>query len=210
MTAATLLVASIAIAVCGWVFRDSSFEFAFETAQPAKPRTAALPMTTSDSLLVANDENVWNRPLQVGFREKPPKPSTLPAIESVPSPIVSLPRPASLDLGLRLVGTVLETGRSMAIAIDQKGKLDFRNEGEPLQLEPAGVRIDAVAAKSVRVTYQGKSVEWGLGQSLSIASEPNALIQPSVRLTPQPTSKKMSIEIEEELDRINRVPSDPP
>lgn len=119
--------------------------------------------------------DIWGRSLQHGFRAEAsttvasPKPQIVEAVVPVipPPPVIS-------DLGLRLVGTVLEEGRSMAIAIDGSGTLDFRGEGDLLRLQPDGVRIDKVSKESVLVSYQGKSSTWQKGQTLQfqIAAPP--------------------------------------
>ncbi|MCY2974806.1 MAG: hypothetical protein NTW52_09110 [Planctomycetota bacterium] len=184
--------------------------------------------------------DIWGRSLQHGFRAEasttivPPKP---PIVEAV-APVIP-PPPAINDLGLRLVGTVLEEGRSMAIAIDGSGTLDFRGEGDLLRLQPDGVRIDKVSKGSVLVSYQGKSSTWQMGQSLQFqtaastggqepiplttatATENNSFDQPSPKMMPQqpdqppsamPTNTKAlpKMSIDDELDMLNSPkPLDP-
>jgi hypothetical protein len=155
------------------------------------------------------DPSIWTRPLQFGFRERlPPKPLPAPA-EMPRSTPATVHTPIHVDLGLRLVGTVIEEGRSTLIAIDRLGKLDFRKQGDTLELEPNGVHIESIANGSARVTYQGQSLDWYLGQSLSVApsgaSIPQQPTPPSMLPTPR---TKMSVE--EELEMINRVPGTDP
>ena len=187
-----------------------------------------------DAISHAMASDVWGRSLQHGFRLEssastaPPKP---PVTEANAEAIAPPPPPAINDLGLRLVGTILEEGRSMAIAIDGLGTLDFRGEGDLLRLQPDGVRIDKVSKESVLVSYQGKSSNWQMGQSLQFqvaaivknpqpmapatgsdsldndsldsASNSMSLDQPN---TPAPA--KMSVE--DELDMLNdSAPMDP-
>jgi hypothetical protein len=184
--------------------------------------------------------DIWGRSLQNGFRAEapttiaPPKP---PIVEAV-APAVS-PPPAISDLGLRLVGTILEEGRSMAIAIDGSGTLDFRGEGDLLRLQPDGIRIDKVSKESVLVSYQGKSSTWQMGQSLqfqttaslsgqepiplttTIMAENSSFVQPTPEIMAQTLDQPPSamptntdalpkMSVEDELDMLNSPkPLDP-
>jgi hypothetical protein len=58
--------------------------------------------------------------------------------------------------GLRLVGTMLEDGRSMAIFTDATGKVDFKAVGETLDLSP-GARVDQIELTQVTISEQGRA-----------------------------------------------------
>ena len=58
--------------------------------------------------------------------------------------------------GLRLVGTMLENGRSMAIFTDATGKVDFKGVGETLELSP-GARVDVIELMQVTISEQGRA-----------------------------------------------------
>ena len=168
---------------------------------------------TKRQALIASD--LWSRPLRSGFQ--------LQTVQTTPSyvapkpaspPLPSSPFAATTDLGLRLVGTVLEKGESMAIAVDRQGKLDFRKEGESFQLMPEGVRVENVSVDSIRVSYQGQDSTWKLGESLAIRSENAVNPEPSQSMVVPPASTPTvntppnviavpPMSIDEELDSLN-------
>ena len=68
--------------------------------------------------------------------------------------------PASGPLaGVQLTGTIIEPGKSFAMVVDRHGVVDLKPVGGMLQLEPAGIRVDSIASRSIVVSYQGKSQE---------------------------------------------------
>lgn len=68
--------------------------------------------------------------------------------------------PASGPLaGVQLTGTIIEPGKSFAMVVDHHGVVDLKPVGGILQLEPAGIRVDSIASRSIVVSYQGKSQE---------------------------------------------------
>jgi len=248
LAAAGAISAAAAVGGWGW-FSLWQEDFQAQTQTDSANLRSDRPATSSDIASKAKNEaenkdaishamasDVWGRSLQHGFRLEssafttPPKQPVVEAnAEAIAPP--PPPPPAINDLGLRLVGTVLEEGRSMAIAIDGLGTLDFRGEGDLLRLQPDGVRIDKVSKESVLVSYQGKSSNWQMGQSLQFqvaasvknpqpmapatgsdsldndsldsASNSMSLDQPNT-----PASAKMSVE--DELDMLNdSAPLDP-
>ena len=223
-TTAGILSAAVCVGVWGWMADGYIVEKTDRSNSNSKVSRNG-PVATnkdirsrsSDEQLVAsellNTSEIWNRSLQSGFQAKSTSSIALPMTSPVaPRPNVVIPK-ASPDVGLRLVGTVIEQGRSIAIAIDQAGKLDFCREGDSLQLEPEGVHVESVSDKSVRVSFKGQASTWLMGQSLRFESDERNPNQPkgvSPRLsnevpvpTQSPTQPKMSLE--EELDLINGV-----
>jgi hypothetical protein len=212
--AAALIVAAVLVGLWGAVVdgpdlpRGDGLGSRFESAgdsPSSSTRTAAPPVATD----VTAESDLWSRPLQRGFRAKAMVKVTPPV-----APVIAAAQVASVapqvvpDLGIRLVGTVMESGRSLAIVIDRQGKLDFRSEGDSLQLEPTGIRVESVSNDSVRVTFQGQSSTWMLGQWLSFAGESAASSQATPVLPVVPQRPKMSVE--QELELINAAPSDNP
>jgi len=211
----------ISIAVCvgawGWLSGDRL------TTQPLDAtRAVRAPLTSVDknpeAKAIADDlivSEIWSRPLRGGFRTKTPtRPDSVkPPVVVVPPAVNQRPNVTRTDLGLRLVGTVLEGGNSMAIAIDRQGKLDFRKEGELFDLIPEGVRVESVLVDSIRVTYQGQDATWRLGESLTLNesdrsgahSQPAPAITEPEKSSPLVPTRRMTLE--EELDFIN---GDPP
>jgi hypothetical protein len=58
--------------------------------------------------------------------------------------------------GLRLVGTMVESGRSLAIFTDATGKVEFKGVGETLEIAP-GTRVDQIAIAQVTISEQGRA-----------------------------------------------------
>jgi hypothetical protein len=200
-----LTLASIAIAFGTW-FSFANLKDVDVTSSMGREAVAKPPMTTIDGSPVSFDDALWSRPLQYGFRDKvdlSPEPVAMP---SPSPPVVPLARTLVKDLGLRLVGTAIEAGQSIAIVVDQQGKLDFRKEGEELSLQPSGVRIESVLAKSVRISYLGQTREWGLGQPLTWETQ-TTIHEPNTPSSVNPSKPKMSIE--DELERMNRAEGSP-
>jgi hypothetical protein len=60
------------------------------------------------------------------------------------------------------VGTVIEQGRSVAILMDQQGKIDLKPVGDTLELNPQGIRVEAIAQEEVTLNYQGRQMIVGM------------------------------------------------
>jgi len=241
LAAAGVISAAAAVGGWGW-FSLWQEDFQAQSQTDSANLRGDRPATSSDIASEAKNEaenkdaishamasDVWGRSLQHGFRLEssastaPPKP---PVVEANAEAMAPPPLPAINDLGLRLVGTVLEEGRSMAIAIDGLGTLDFRREGDLLRLQPDGVRIDKVSKESVLVSYQGKSSNWQMGQSLQfqvagIAMPPEPMVPAMDSTSLDSTSNSMSLDqpnipapakmsVEDELESLNGLtPLDP-
>ncbi len=231
MNVAAAGVISAAALVGGWGWfsqwqEDSQFEQPSDSASIKANRS----LNPSDITSTSKNEieskaqvgsvatsDIWGRSLQYGFRAEasttiaPPKP---PIVEPV-APIIP-PPPAISDLGLRLVGTVLEEGRSMAIAIDGSGTLDFRGEGDLLRLQPDGIRIDKVSKGSVLVSYQGKSSTWQMGQSLQFQTAAPPGVQEPTPLATTITTEDSSLDqpkleiMAGAQDQPTQLPDQPP
>ena len=63
--------------------------------------------------------------------------------------------------GLRLVGTMLEDGRSLAVFMNASGEIDLKGVGETLELAP-GTRLDRIDPTEVTVSIQGRATTFRL------------------------------------------------
>lgn len=208
---ASILFAAIGVGVWGWFADghltepstrsdrhiDKPLAVASTEGSGSQNRSSKESISTSD---------IWSRKLQSGFIAKSSPTNTEPRmLSNVPLPNAIVPRSAAPDAGLRLVGTVIEKGRSMAIAIDRVGKLDFCPEGNSIQLEPEGVRVESVGPDSVRVSFRGQSATWLMGQMLRFESDVG--LEATAMPRQDPTTGRMrpkpKLGLEEELERIN-------
>ena len=209
ITTAGMFAGAVGVGLLGW-FTDgygvaglSEADNALKQGRRLSAASSAAPSASPSSFDSLMASEIWTRPLQVGFQTTATQSETTPKpqlIAPTPQPVVPQ-RPAVSDLGLRLVGTVVEQGKSMAIAIDRQGKLDFRGEGDLFQLVPEGIRIDAVLVDSIRVSFQGQASTWRLGQSLTFDSVVSPLPVEAVETATPQESRKMSIQ--EELNSLN-------
>jgi len=214
ITTAGMLVGAVGVGLLGW-FADgysvvglSGAENTLEQGRrfSTAGNDASDRASTIESLLASE---IWSRPLQAGFQIAQTQFETVPKPLIDPTPHPAVPQDAVvLDLGLRLVGTVVEQGKSMAIAIDRQGKLDFRGEGDEFQLVPEGVHVDAILIDSIRVSFQGQASTWRLGQSLTIDAAASALSAPAVdaaapAIDAAAPARSRPMSIQEELNSLN-------
>jgi hypothetical protein len=82
--------------------------------------------------------------------QRPPTPAPKPP-PTPPPRVESKPR-----LDLRLVGTIINADRSVAIVSDASGNLDVKGRGETLELSPPGITIDAIDSQAITLSYQGR------------------------------------------------------
>ena len=150
----------------------------------------------------------WVRPLQYGFRSPVESDTAMVEVpvDTEPDPAMQLAQPTapSRDLGLRLVGTVIEPNRSTAIVMDQIGNLDFCLEQQSIQLEPSGIVVSRISDAFIEVDVQGTLHKWTLGQSLTIGSSASPVSQPY-----KPSPAKVDgvapapVNLDDELERLN-------
>lgn len=97
-------------------------------------------------------EPLWGKPLRPvnPSPPAPPQPEPLPTKEQVASAAGS-----SSGLGVQLIGTVLEKGRSLAVLIDGQGNIVLRAVGETLSGGAEAVRVERIELN--RVTLSGES-----------------------------------------------------
>ncbi len=121
------------------------------TARPAgaTPITKRIDNAAGDAEL--NDaalKLILRRPLV-----DPPPPTPQP-IQPRPTVPASAPPPT---LQLTLVGTIIESGKSLAIIADASGAFDVKGVGESLELTPAGVSVKRIESEQVELQFAGKT-----------------------------------------------------
>ncbi len=170
-----------------------------ESPQDRSPAIRAIPETVSIDDSAKRDEmrralnRLAVRPLQgsprlstsnsgVGVEKRV---AAKPPIAVPPKPMVKMPLStrSSKALDLRLLGTVVEPGRSVLISEKETGVIDFHAEGQTIAIgdvsvsagkrdqEPdsdRGVRIDSIGAGWAWVTYRGHRSRWEVGQPLAL------------------------------------------
>ena len=127
----------------------------------------------------------WSRPLRGPLVDPPPVVAVAPPPQPPPKPMSQpqpAPRPtpkpvAKPDPKLKLVGTIVEDGRPVAIAMDAEGTIDLKRPGQQFDLKPEGVTLKSVRKGAIVVSYQNADRE---------------LTLPGVERVPQVRSKKSS------------------
>ncbi len=213
---AAILFAAIGVGLWGWFADGKLVEKSTRSNSEINKPLAVSSNEDSRSQNRSSKENtiasgIWTRKLQSGFVVRSSSTIAEPKTPTnVPLPkVIASPRSATPDTGLRLVGTVIEKGRSMAIAIDRVGKLDFCPEGQSIQLDPEGVRVESVDKDSVHVSFRGQASTWLMGQVLrfesDVGSEATAMPMqdPNSKQTRPEPKLSPEEELVEELERIN-------
>lgn len=114
----------------------------------------------SDSLVeepvtVSKDQFAQRLQKSLYDAQKPKPTSTPPTRPAVkPTAPVRPPKPPRLDW--LLVGTIIESGKSVAIISDASGKTDIRAAGEEVELEPTGVLVRKIDSEKVTLEVRGK------------------------------------------------------
>ena len=151
--AATVLLFSSA-ALVAWAFQ-SPVALDDRADLVVAKRAAAKKSKLVGSPPLSDFAKVWQIELRRPLYDPPP-----PAQEEKPKkkdPTKKRRREAVAEGGgLRLVGTMLENGRSLAIFTDATGKVDFKGVGETLELAP-GTRVDLIELKQVTISEQGRA-----------------------------------------------------
>lgn len=94
----------------------------------------------------------------------PPKPKPAPKPRSKPV-VVRQPKQPRLDW--TLVGTIIDSGRSVAILTDASGKTDIRGQGEEVELSPSGVLVRKIESDAVTLEIGGDKSTLRLKQSFA-------------------------------------------
>jgi len=106
---------------------------------------------------LASWEALWRKRLQGGAAEAPPPEET--PTEAMPAPkSATAHTDADAAFGLRLAGTVLESGKSMAVLIDNQGRILLRSAGDSIATDGGPVSIQRIELHSVALAHQGREV----------------------------------------------------
>ncbi|MEL6104627.1 MAG: hypothetical protein AAFU85_01265 [Planctomycetota bacterium] len=100
----------------------------------------------------------FDQPLQKSLYDPPKKPTKPKVVQPRPTvkttPVIRPPKPPKLDW--TLLGTIIESGQSIAIIADASGKTDIRAIGEEVELVPAGVLVRKIDSEVVTLEVRGK------------------------------------------------------
>ncbi len=91
------------------------------------------------------------RMLRGPLYDLPPPPSK-PLVVATPR---AKPPTPTRQLGLTLIGTIIDAHQSLAIVADASGEFDVKGIGDSLELEPKGVRIGRIDSEQITLLYQG-------------------------------------------------------
>ncbi|WP_197454884.1 type II secretion system protein N [Stieleria varia] len=105
--------------------------------------------------------------------DKPVAPPAAPVETPKLKPPVVTPSPRKNPLELTLVGTLIQSGESVAMIADASGKVDVARAGQSLDLLPAGVVVQEIDSESVTLRYQGQDSVMRLQKALSGSSGAN-------------------------------------
>lgn len=151
------------------------------TPSSNRPARLVVPAAVVDPVV---ESVAWNRSLQGSARNRVasnPKPKR----NAVPNqPVVS--KPTMKSLGVRLIGTITEDQQRIAIASDRSGRLVFHAEGEELQLQPSGIRVEKISNNQIRVRYQNRTHSISVGNELTLASSSVSNTMPRNKLPQDP------------------------
>ena len=170
----SLVMAGFAVAAGTWGLRSPEFEPLAEfrlTEVVQSGEDEEVGETTSLNELLAIGDIAMRRPLYDPPPPPPPKkreprkpvtPKPKPSRPVVRKPRIPKPPPEPI---VRLLGTVIEEGRSMAILSDQAGQIDVKPTGETLELKPNGMVVEAIEDDTVSLRFNGRLLSRRVGES---------------------------------------------
>lgn len=141
---------------CGggyWAVSEINTDTSMSSARRVVQTKPFLPVENDQQM---TDKSIAMRSLRGPLYDPPPMASRPPTSAPRPQPPPQPRTPPVARLNLRLVGTIIDADRSVAIVSDSSGKLDVKSRGETLELSPAGITIDAITSQAVTLTYQGR------------------------------------------------------
>ena len=100
---------------------------------------------------------VWNRRLSAPLYDPPPRPVAPKPIVETPKPV--RPKPKKPRSQLRVMGTMVEPDRSLAILSDSDGEIHVCAVGESLETPEGEVSIESIDVDRVTVSENGRSHE---------------------------------------------------
>lgn len=121
------------------------------SATSALPPSNVLPNATPHQPRVHPDNPCWQMALSAQVVEptefQPPRTEDVDPIDV--EPIVQR------NLEFRLMGIVLEGGKSQAIVSDANRQIDIRGRGESLELHPQGAIVKSISDDSILISFDG-------------------------------------------------------
>ena len=160
--AVLLLLASVAVVV--WAVNSpQTSDDANPAFAPAKRASAArTKLIHSPSL--ADFAEVWGKQLRRPLYDPPPV-SAPPKRNAARNPQKHRPKDGQVTVGgVKLVGTMMEDGRSKAIFMNSNGAIDVKGDGETLAFA-AGIRVDRIELQRVTISNDGRLTTLQLPQT---------------------------------------------
>lgn len=173
---ATTAVSSALIAGIGvWTF----FGPPLDMPSLEVPQVKVSPSDVGQSNLETKKRN-FDGLLNVGLQ--PPRDANFNA---APSPMIS----NAPGFSIQLLGTMIDTKRSLAVFRDATGAFDSKGIGQPLELSPEGVKVESIEPGFATLLYAGKLVKLELATSESVKAFQTS---PLIEVTPSQTTEEMN------------------
>lgn len=150
LKALALLFLGIAVGSLIWEVQAYRVELTNLTGHPPLQRT---PARFAEAPPLDQFAASWHRELQGRSVDLEAEPEPEPDAEDQQVTNVAIKR-----IRIKLVGTILETGRSKAIFVGPDGKIDLKGVGQNLELTPKGVRVEHIELASVTLSFQGETL----------------------------------------------------
>jgi hypothetical protein len=92
-------------------------------------------------------DHLWNVPLQDPRNQ-----------QAVVAPQAVAVKPANVGFGIKLVGTMIDPTKTLALFRDELGVFDLKGVGDPLVLTPAGAQIENIESGIATLSYEGRQI----------------------------------------------------
>jgi hypothetical protein len=141
-----MTIAAAGVLVMAWVMPYAEAEDAggvVTMSRKHKQQTANEPMVVT---IPAAGDPVWGTPLRRPLVD-PPKAETMTAVKTTAPPLT-----------VKLTGTVIEQGRSLAMFITAVGKVELKGVGEIIN----GAKVTEITDAGVRLEHNGRAVMMAL------------------------------------------------
>ena len=124
----------------------------------ARPRSVADASFTRE---LDEFDPLFQRSLGAPLYDSPtPKQAPPPRQEPKPKLRPTLPpkQPRPTDAGLRVIGTVIESGKSLAIFADTNGSIQLRGEGDSIETSTGSAKIDRIELRQVSISFEDETL----------------------------------------------------
>ena len=156
-SSAALLSASAGVAYWGMAPIDESVDP--PTEKSGSPSVVSPEEDSGEERSVTQNAH-WQQRLRGPLVDPAPKPKPRPRpVVTAPAKPRPAPRPVAPKIALSLVGTILEHDRTVGVFSDPSGNVDMKPVGEVLDLQPEGIRVDAVDQTSATVSLAGQQTQ---------------------------------------------------